>query len=236
MTASARAPRRPALLVALAVAAALVLTTAAAPAQALSTWTGGVNLYRSGIFSTQKTYLWCTAANVQMMRNIVHRERDHSTAKQSHYFYWMRWHNRYAIPKSDGIDPQGWRDGLRRWVDPRYQIISSYGFNAILRSAVRQLRKTNRPVGILVARGGHAWILHGFTATRDPAVTNDFTVTSVRVTGPLWGLQNSSFGYDMRPNRQLTPSQLRRFWTPWHYSRIRMVWEGKFVGIAAIAG
>jgi hypothetical protein len=86
-------------------------------------------------------------------------------------------------------------------------------------------------VGLLVARGGHAWVLHGFTATADPAVTSNFTVTSVRVTGPLWGLQSRSFGYDMRPNTRLTRSQLRRFWTPWHYSGIRMIWEGRYVAI-----
>src|SRR5688572_4886968 len=30
-------------------------------------WRGGVNLYRPAIFSTQKTWRWCTAAGVQMM-------------------------------------------------------------------------------------------------------------------------------------------------------------------------
>jgi hypothetical protein len=210
---------------------ALGLTLMAAPAPAQAAWSGGVNLYRTGVFSTQKSFLWCTAANVQIMRNIVRRQSDHSSANQSHYFYWMRWHNRYAIPVSDGVDPQGWRDGLRNWVDSRYTISSGYGFDGILKAAVRSIRKTNRPVGLLVARGGHAWVLHGFTATADPAVTSNFRVTSVRVTGPLWGLQSRSYGYDMRPNTRLTPAQLKGFWTPWHYSGIRMVWEGRITAI-----
>jgi hypothetical protein len=49
------------------------------------------------------------------------------------------------------------------------------------------------------------------------------------VVGPLWGRQNRSFGYDMRPNTRLTTGQLKRFFTPWHYPRIRMVWEGRWV-------
>ena len=79
------------------------------------------------------------------------------------------------------------------------------------------------------------WVLTGFTATADPARTTNFTVTSVRVVGPLWGLQSRTYGYDMRPDTKLTPSQLRTFFTPWHYARVRMAWEGRWVSIQAVA-
>ena len=61
----------------------------AAPAS-LPAWTGGVNLYRNGTFTTQKSWLWCTAAGVQIVRNIVDRKTDHTTAGQRRYFDWMR--------------------------------------------------------------------------------------------------------------------------------------------------
>lgn len=223
-----------ALLISLAIA--LGWAAPAPAAAALPPWEGGINLYESGIFSTQGTFLWCTAANVQMMRNIVHDERDHSRTTQSRYFDWMRGQNRYSIPRADGVDPHGWAAGLRRWVDERYAVSSSTSFVTSLRAAVKSLRRTSRPVGLLVARGGHAWILHGFTATADPAVTDAFRITSVRVTGPLWGLQSRTYGYDMRPNTRLTPAELARFWTPWHYAGVRMVWEGRFVAIQARTG
>ena len=89
------------------------------------------------------------------------------------------------------------------------------------------------PVAITVQHGNHGWVLTGFTATADPAMTTHFTVTSVRVVGPLWGLQNRSYGYDMRPDTKLTPSQFKSFFTPWHYGRIRMAWEGDWVSIQA---
>jgi hypothetical protein len=96
---------------------------------------------------------------------------------------------------------------------------------------VRRLRITNQPVAIAVARGTHAWVLTGFSATADPTATKRFKVTSVRVSGPLWGRQSRTFGYDMRPNTRLTRAQLTRFFTRWHYPGIRMAWEGRWVSI-----
>ncbi len=204
-------------------------------ASALSRWTGGIDLYRNGVFTTQATWLWCTAADVQIIRNIVDRRSDHNGASQGRYFDYMRKHNRYRIPVSDGVDPAGWTAGLQHFVDKRYRLVASTSFDAALRAAVTNLRKTNLPVAITVSHGNHAWVLTGFSATADPATTSRFTVTSVRVTGPLWGLQSRSYGYDMTPDRKLTPSQLRGFFTPWHYAGVRMAWEGRWVSVQPIA-
>lgn len=232
----ARLERRSTLrcLLAFGLAAMLVLGRLAVPGQdvsALSKWTGGVQLYRTGVFTTQKSWLWCTAADVQIMRNIDRGTADHSTTNQRKYFDYMRSHNRYAIPASDGVDPAGWTAGLRRYVDDSYRLVQSTSFESALRTSVTNLRKTGLPVAITVSHGGHAWIIVGFTATADPAVTSKFTVTSVRVVGSLWGLQSRTYGYDMKPNTKLTPKQLKGFFTPWHYARIRMAWEGKWVSV-----
>ena len=201
---------------------------------ALTRWTGAVDLYRAGVFSTQQTWLWCTAADVQMIRNISRHEADHSRASQGRYFDFMRAHNLYRIPVRDGVDPGGWTAGLRRYVDARYRLVASPTFDAALRSAVTSFRRTNLPVAITVAHGDHAWVLTGFTATADPATTSRFAVTSVRVTGPLWGLQSRSYGYDMKPDTKLTPRQLAGFFTPWHYAGVHMAWEGRWVSIQPI--
>ena len=212
------------------VASLVASLVAPAGVDGLSRWTGGIDLYRPGVYTAQKTLLWCTAADTQIIRNIVDRQADHTRASQSRYFSWMRLHNRYAIPVTDGVDPAGWTAGLRHYVDDRYRLVQSTSFSAALRAAVTSLRRTNLPVGLLVAHGDHAWVMTGFTATRDPAVTSSFTVTSVRVVGPLYGIQSLN-GYDMAPGTKLTPDQLRRFWTAWHYSRIRMAWEGRILAI-----
>ena len=200
---------------------------------ALAPWTGGLNLYRKGVFTTQKSWLWCTAASIQIIRNIVRGTRDHTTKNQRHYFNWMRKRNRYSLPLSAGVDAQGWAAGMRHFVDARYRLIASKTFDSALRLAVIRIRKTNLPVGVTVSRGNHAWVLTGFTATADPAATSNFKVTSVRVTGPLYGLQSKN-GYDMKPNTKLTVAQFRRFFTPWRYAPKRMIWDGRFISVQPV--
>lgn len=201
----------------------------------LPAWSGGMDLYRPGVFSTQRTWRWCTAAVVQIMRNLDRGEADHSRASQQRYFSYMRARDRYPIPLADGVDPAGWAAGLRKWVDPSYRVVASGSFSGALRSAVTSMRTTGLPVAIAVARGMHGWVLTGFRATADPAMTTRFRVTDVRVVGPLWGLQSRAFGYDMKPGTRLTRSQLRRFFTPWHYPRIPMSWEERWVSIQPVA-
>jgi hypothetical protein len=227
------------LIFALAVAALVVVTGAGVPRPmsaadpVLPAWNGGVDLYRDGVFTTQKGWLWCTAAGVQIVRNIVDDEVDHSTSAQRRYFAWMRERNRYTLPVSAGVDPGGWTAGLREFVDDRYRLVTSTTFDNALRSAVRRLRLTNLPVALAVAQGSHGWILTGFTATADPSVTSSFKVTGVRVVGPLFGLQSRN-GYDMPPDTRLSPTQLRRYFTPWRYAPKRMIWDGRYVSIQPI--
>jgi len=207
---------------------------AAAPSDALlPAWDGSIDLYRDGVFTTQKSWLWCTAAGVQIVRNIVERDNDHSTSSQGRYFDWMRKRNRYDLPESAGVDPQGWTAGLRRFVDDRYRLVASRSFGAALWSAAANLRRTGLPVALTVSNGNHGWILTGFEATADPLMTDDFEVTSVRVVGPLYGRQSKN-GYDMPPDTQLSARELRRFFTPWRYAPLAMVWDGKYVSMQPV--
>lgn len=208
-------------------------TPASATEAALATWTGGIDLYRPGVYTMQATWYWCTAANAQIMANMAFHQTDHSTADQSRYFSYMRAHDRYTIPISDGTDPQGWADGLARYVDSRYRLVTYASLDAALHDAVTRMRLTGLPVSLAVMHGNHAWVLNGFTATADPARTSDFTVTSVRVTGPLYGRQSVN-GYDMPPDTKLTTAAFRTFFTPFHYARVHMVWEGRFITIQPI--
>ena len=102
-----------------------------AEAAALPTWTGGVNLYRTGTFTTQKSWLWCTAAGVQIVRNIVDRKTRPHDGRSATLF---RLDARRAIATTCRCPPAsiaaGWTAGLRHFVDDRYRLVSSRTFDS----------------------------------------------------------------------------------------------------------
>ena len=234
MASSSGSPRR-ARLVSIA-ALLLALSSVAPSAVAGASPSGGretFDVYRRGVYSEQATWTWCTAASVQIIRNILFDRSDHGSAQQRQYFDYMRASNRYQRPGHRGVDPQGFLAGLQHYADPRYTLVASPTFDAAVRSAVTRLRLTGAPVALLVARGRHAWVLTGFVATADPAVTSSFRVVSVRVVGPLYGRQSIN-GYDAPPDTSLSYAALRRFLLPYRFRLATSPWAGRFVTIQAI--
>jgi hypothetical protein len=191
------------------------------------------DVYRSGSYSEQATWRWCTAASVQIIRNIDGRASDHGAAQQRRFFRSMRASNRFQQPQHRGVDPQGFEAGLRRFADSRYRIVASRTYEAAVRSAVTRLRQTGLPVALLVARGRHAWVLTGFTATADPAATSSFRVLSVRIVGPLYGRQSAG-GYDPAPDTRLSYAAFRRFLLRYRFPFAPTPWTGRFVTIQPI--
>jgi hypothetical protein len=53
-----------------------------------------------------------------------------------------------------------------------------------MRMAARAIVETKRPVGLLVWKGRHAWVMSGFTATGDPR-HGPFRVTHANILDPL---------------------------------------------------
>jgi hypothetical protein len=191
------------------------------------------DVYRPGVYSEQATWTWCTAASVQIMRNILLAGADHSSAHQQQFFDYMRAGNRYQLADHRGVDPQGFLAGLRHFVSPGYALVASPTFDAAVRSAVTQLRLTGKPVALIVAAGRHAWVLTGFTATADPARTTDFQVVSVRVVGPLYGRQSIN-GYDSPPDTSISYAALRRFLLPYRFPFAVTPWTGRYLTFQAI--
>lgn len=194
-----------------------------------------MDLYRTGAYTVQAQPWWCTAASIELLRNLTRGTNDHSSASQSRYFWAMRAHDRYAIPVTDGVDVAGWTWGLRTYVDDRYRLVASTSFQAALRSAVTNLRRTGLPVPITVRHGDHAWVIVGFTASADPARTSAFTVTGIRVVGLAYGIQAGGplpvSQRDPPPGTLVSPSRLASMLTVFHDPNVRMAWDGRFVTI-----
>ena len=201
------------------------------PLRVLSTWTGTFNLFRTGVFSPQQTSTWCTAASVQMMVNIVRSRADHSKAGQQAIYTYEQAHDRYPAGIV-GSDPQGEAAALQAYGAGHYDVVKAPTFAAAVNAAVKRMRLTGRPVGLYVAGGNHAWVLNGFSATRDPAFTSSYSVTYVYVMGPMYPNQVNRYGYyDPAPNHRYSLSQFAHVLTPYHdtIGKPYSIWEGAYV-------
>lgn len=212
---------------------AVVLLTLAvlllgAPVERAEAWTGRFSVYRQGVFVSQVTDYSCVGASIQMMLNIIRGESDSSGRRQLRYLRYAREHSRYTITNG-GADPRGWKLALRHWGAGHYHVAGKFSMQGSLRQAATRMRLTRKPVGLLVLRGGHAWVMTGFDATADPARTTNFRVTRVQVMGPLWpdGTVNGR-PYDPRPGSWLGLSALRTKFKAYYWKRAT-TWNGRWM-------
>jgi hypothetical protein len=179
-----------------------------------------INLYRPYRVVRQYTSYWCVPATAQTMLNLIRGSTDRTRHTQSKYAWHIQRMNRYTYA-SRGNDPQGWARFLDRYVEGQWSYrdrtyaSQGEGIAAIAESIYR----TRHPVGIVVDRGTHAWVVLGIRGTRSQGV---ITVDGVYVTGPL-------YGRDPWPYRYLTLAQFKTRFTRYHESQRAVVWEGRYV-------
>ena len=70
-------------------------------------------------------------------------------------------------------------------------------------TAAKAMRQTGKPVGLLMWRGRHAWVMSGFRATGDPLAPGT-RVTAVYVEDPLYPHGSSVWGPSPAPGAALT--------------------------------
>ena len=78
-----------------------------------------------------------------------------------------------------------------------------------LLEAARAIRTTGRPVGLLVWRGRHAWVMSGFRATADPSVKGA-RVTAAIVEDPLYPHGSKVWGPSPAPGEALSVKEVGR--------------------------
>lgn len=171
------------------------------------------DLYRPGVFSSQRLNRWSFGASVQMMRNIILDVHDRSGVRQKRYTGFVRSHL-----SSKGIQPVklavGWAAALNQFAVPSgFGVISRGNYRTAIHVAAKRMRSDGLPVGLLVRSGTHPWVMTGFTATRDPAAGH-FRVTGVWVMGSRFPRKRSVEGYDPAPHTWLSIQSLGRFLTP----------------------
>ena len=164
-----------------------------------------MNLYRKGDFVPQYTFEWCVGASLQMMRNLTDAKVTRSRATQQKYWEMAR---DLSSSPFGGANPRGWTAVLNELGYGPYKLVSIPKYKQALRVAAGAMRETGRPVGLVMWKGRHAWVMSGFTSDADPRAGDDFDVTGVRVLDPLYPHGSSLWGASPKPNSLLTPAKL----------------------------
>ena len=164
-----------------------------------------MNLYRKGDFVAQYTFEWCVGASLQMALNMA-TDRSH-TSRANQEKLWAMARDRSFSPFG-GANPTGWTAVLNELGIGPYELVSIPTLDEALVTAAEAIRATKKPVGLVMWRGRHAWVMSGFESTADPRTSDDFEVTGIRVLDPLYPHGSATWGKSPKPNSLVSPATL----------------------------
>ena len=165
------------------------------------------SLYHRGDYVAQYTFEWCVGASLQMALRMTGASDDRSRALQQEL--WEMARDRSFSPFG-GANPRGWTAALNDLGIGPYSLVSIPTFDEAVRTAASAMRTTGRPVGLVMWRGRHAWVMSGYESVGDPAVHGDFEVTGVRVLDPLHPHGSRVWGPSPAPNALISLETLGR--------------------------
>jgi hypothetical protein len=166
-----------------------------------------MNLAKGADFVAQYTFEWCVGASLQMALNMSTDQAR--TSRRDQQRLWEMARDRSFSPFG-GANPRGWVATLNELGIGPYQLVSLPSFDEAVTTAAAAIRETRRPVGLVMWRGRHAWVMSGFEATGDPRKVDDFTVKRVRVHDPLFPHGSSVWGRSPKPNSLISLETLAK--------------------------
>ena len=209
-----------------------LLALAVAPtAVAARTTSFHLDLGRRADYVAQTNLVQCVGASMQMMLNIMSSRNDRSAATQLEL---QRLARAWSGPSRNGriragASVRGWAKGLTMVGGGPYQVVGATSIDRALLMAARAMRTTGRPVGLLVWRGRHAWVMSGFRASKDPLLPGA-RVTQAIVEDPLYPYGGSStWGRSPRPGEALSISELGRQFVRRRQSTLNPTLSNKYV-------
>ena len=205
---------------------AIAPTVAAAPSSSYQ-----LDLGRRTDYVGQTNLVQCVGASMQMMLNMMSTRDDRTAATQLRL---QRLARAWSGPSRNGrirqgASVRGWARGLTLEGGGPYQVVGKDTVQEALLTAARAMRTTGRPVGLLVWRGRHAWVMSGFRATRDPLLPGA-RVTAAIVEDPLHPYGDSTtWGRSPRPGEALSIGELSTQFVRRRQSTLTPALSGKFV-------
>ena len=167
-----------------------------------------LNLYQEGDFVPQYTFDWCVAASIQIAHNLIDDTGGGSWADPVQQGDLWEMARARSSNSFNGANPLGWAQVLTEVGLGPYAVVSVPGYEDALQTAARAIAETGRPVGLVMWRGRHAWVMSGFESLGDPGQFQEFSVTGIRVLDPIHPHGSEQWGPSPAPNSLLTPEQL----------------------------
>jgi hypothetical protein len=216
------------------------VSASAAPTDpAASTTPGGkfaMDLYQPGDFVGEFRNTWCVPAAMQTMQNIMNDGAD-ATEKTQGYLFDLG--NSIAESRQGSPDPEGLSGGLQTGGYGSYQIQTQPTMAAAVKRVVKQIRYTNRPAALFVWFGWHTWVVSGFTASADPAVTDNYNVLSLNIED-VWYNRRSSLwnktrgGYSRPPDSSVPYGELAQDFKKWDQAVYYAGKQNQFVFVVPV--
>ncbi len=191
-----------------------------------------MDLYRDGDFMHQADKDSCVAGSTQTMMNII----DTGKPNRSIAFQKRLYQRGRALSPNQrklgpiGIDLLGWAELLNRDGYGPYVVDGAKTRKGAIRKAAKALRSTGRPVGLVTWHGAHSWVMSGFTATADPAFSNDYQVKKVYVEDTWYPYVSTIWGASRPPDALVPVAALAEDYLPYRRPRARYPnRDGKFM-------
>jgi hypothetical protein len=186
--------------------------------RALPLFDGELDLYRTDAFVSQVTLTWCMAAAGQMMISLITGQPADPSIQRLLMTYLMVNDGTTDDSGLSGSDDYGLASLLHRYSGVHYELLTEPDVATAMRIAAERMRLTGAPVRISVEIKNqgtrHAWVVHGFTSTGDPATDPNALITGVRISGPVWPRPEVGPGFDRPPDSLLTLDELAVAYTP----------------------
>ena len=114
---------------------------------------------------------------------------------------------KWSPPRLDGgvrkgASVVGWATGLSLEGAGPYKVVGVDSLDEAMLVAARAMRRTGRPVGLLVWRGRHAWVMSGFQATGDPLLAGSRVTAAMSRTRCTRTVARARGAGALRPGRR----------------------------------
>ncbi len=196
-----------------------------------------MNLFTKGDFMHQATKDMCVAGSTQIMMNVIDRGKpNRSVAFQENLYS----RGRELSPNKSklgpiGVDLTGWAELLNTKGYGPYEVESAETRRGAIRKAAKAIRLTGRPVGLVVWRGAHSWVMTGFTSTADPAYDNQFMVKAAYIQDTWYPSVSTIWGASNPPDTLVPVAKLKEDYLPYQRPRARYPKrDGKFMLILPV--